>query len=136
MRTAQAHHLRALGQPEDFLGVAATGSGKSLGLFIEAAADALAARRRGGAAVLGKVRLVVVPFANIGTTHEAAGNHSCTTSHTPMHLGGRRSGTSLASSTSSAGAMATAGATAKVTAAAPTPPRRAGTGWSVTRDMP
>ena len=43
LRTAQPHHLRALGRPEDFLGVAATGSGKSLGLFIDAAADALAA---------------------------------------------------------------------------------------------
>ena len=47
LRTGQAHHLAALGRDEDFLGVAATGSGKSLALFLRATADALDARRRG-----------------------------------------------------------------------------------------
>ena len=48
LRTAQAHLLRALGNRGDFLGVAATGSGKSLGLVAGWRCGGVAAWRRGG----------------------------------------------------------------------------------------
>ena len=51
LRTAQAHLLRALGNRGDFLGVDATGSGKSLGLVAGWRCGGVAAWRRGGVAV-------------------------------------------------------------------------------------
>jgi hypothetical protein len=75
LRTAQAHHMLSVGGGDDFIGVAATATGKSLNLFVAAAADALAARRRDGESrrALLPVTLVAVPFANLGPSLEEAG---------------------------------------------------------------
>ena len=67
--------MLSVGGGDDFIGVAATATGKSLNLFVAAAADALAARRRDGEVrrALLPVTLVAVPFANLGPSLEEAG---------------------------------------------------------------
>ena len=68
--------MHALAGGGDFLGVAATASGKSLCLFAASAAEALARRRREGEAPrqLPPVQLIVVPFANLGPSLQDWGN--------------------------------------------------------------
>ena len=74
MRHAQACHCAELSTGRDFLGVGATGSGKSLSMFLPAAARALEARREGSLADLKPVDLLLAPFANVAVALEEAGN--------------------------------------------------------------
>ena len=74
MRHAQACHLAEWSTGRDFIGVAATAAGKSLSLFLPAAARALAARREGRLADVEPIDVILAPFANAAVSLQAEGN--------------------------------------------------------------
>ena len=74
LRSAQSSHLTALGKGKDFLGVAATGSGKSICFFVAPMTRAAEARRKGDLKLVRPLDVVLVPFANQGLSHETAAN--------------------------------------------------------------
>jgi len=73
LRFAQARHLAAVQDGSDAVLIAATGSGKSLTMFLQARADVIDAECEGNGGCR-PVDLVIIPMANMGPCHEEAFN--------------------------------------------------------------
>lgn len=73
LRFAQARHLAAVQDGSDAVLIAATGSGKSLSMFLPARADVIDAECEGNGGCR-PIDLVIIPMANMGPCHEEAFN--------------------------------------------------------------
>ena len=72
LRFAQARHLAATQDGADAVLIAATGSGKSLNMFVHAAADFADAVAAGTHRDCRPIDLVLIPMVNMGPAHEQA----------------------------------------------------------------
>ena len=72
LRFAQARHLAATQDGDDGVLIGATGSGKSLNMFVHAAADFADALAAGTQRTCRPVDLILIPMVNMGPAHEQA----------------------------------------------------------------